>query len=64
MHDKYHLLTYEGVLNPSMHGETDNRHTKSTSSMVMKRTTYGRRKIGLIRKQGIGGDKIGLIEIH
>ena len=61
MHATCHLLTCEGVLNPSPPGETYNVRTQSPSSVRRKRTTDRRRQTCQIGYRGIGGDNIGLI---
>ena len=61
MHAKYHLLTCEGVLNPSTPRERDNGKTQSPSFVRNKRITDGRKQKGQIGSHGIGGDNTGLI---
>ena len=60
MHATWHPMTCECVLNPSPPGERDDRWKKYPSSEGRKRTTDGRRQIGLLGIHDISGDNISL----
>ena len=55
-------MTCKGVLNPPPPGKTDNGHTKSPSSEVIKRKSDGRRKTVQLSCHNINGYYIGHIE--
>ena len=61
MHATCHLITCNGVLNPSPPWETDDRQTKYPSSMARKWTADRQRQTGLLGIHNIGGDNIGLV---
>ena len=60
MHATCHLMTSEGVLNPSLPRETGNRCTNFPSSEGSKWTMYGLRQIGLLGIHDINRDNIGI----